>query len=695
MIRNCPILLVAAVLVAQQTPSGDNTPLFRTGTQLVLEMVSAKDKNGKAIEGLKAEDFRVTENGVPQAVAFVDYQNVDNVGSVAAVPTPTDKDALRTFRNSIAPELPGDTRYRNRRLLALYFDLTSMPPADQYRAIDAARRFFKEHLTPNDAVAILAFDGGSVHVFHDFTSDRNELQWGLNALISSQSEKADSTAGDDSDSDTGSAFGQDDAEFNVFNTDRQLAALQTAVNMMKGIRERKSLIYFSSGVQLSGITNQAQLRSTTNAALRANVALYPVDSRGLIARPPLGDATQGSPGGIGMYSATAAVAGVNNLQRSQDTLYSLAADSGGKALLDNNNLELGITNAQAASSGYYVLGYYTTNTALDGKYRRVNITLKEVSAKLEYRQGYFAGKQFAKFTAADKERQLEEALMLQQPLTDLTIAVEVNYFQLNRAEYYVPTALKIPGSELALARRRGADHTVIDFIGEIKDEYGVTIQNIRDKVDVKLTEQTAAELAGRPVEYDSGYTLLPGNYVLKVLARDEETGRIGTCIAKFRVPNLNPSTTKDNGRLAISSVVLSGQRIPVESALYTVGKDKALKLQSANPLVANGQKLLPSVTRVFSRARELFVFLQAYQQNQDAPSPLISYVSFFRDGRKVMDSQPVRFIPSGGNQLRTVDLRFEIAMGGLNPGRYDCEVSVLNARDGKSAFWRAPIYVTR
>jgi len=92
---------------------------------------------------------------------------------------------------------------------------------------------------------------------------------------------------------------------------------------------------------------------------------------------------------------------------------------GRKALLDVNDLGRGILNAQEALSSYYIIGYYTTNSALDGKFRRVKIALKEItSAKLDYRQGYFGGKEFNKFTAADKERQLEEALMLGDPITD-------------------------------------------------------------------------------------------------------------------------------------------------------------------------------------------------------------------------------------------------------------------------------------
>ncbi len=189
-------------------------------------------------------------------------------------------------------------------------------------------------------------------------------------------------------------------------------------------------------------------------------------------------------------------------------MFALAADTGGKALLDNNDLAKGIVQAQNSVSSYYILGYYATNTALDGKFRRIKISLNGgLSATLDYRQGYFAGKTFGKFTTAEKERQLEDALMLGDPITELTIAMEIDYFQLNRAEYFVPVVVKIPGRELALARKGGAERTLIDFIGEMKDDYGSTIQNVRDKADIKLSGETAAKLAKRPIEYDTGFTL--------------------------------------------------------------------------------------------------------------------------------------------------------------------------------------------
>ena len=461
------------------------------------------------------------------------------------------------------------------------------------RAYSGAQKFLGEEMRTPDLIAVMAFEGGAVRVKQDFTNNREVLDDVLRRLV--YGEDLDGDGIPDQATDTGTAFGQDDREFNLLNTDRQLSALQTAANMLRALPEQKALVYFASGLRLNGADNQAQLRATTNAAIRANVSIFPVDARGLVASAPLGDATRQSPGGVGAFSGRLAENALTGLQRSQDTLYSLAKDTGGAALLDNNDLSRGIRQAADAITSYYVVGYYSSQTALDGKFHRVKVSLRPgLTAELTYRQGYFAEKEFTRFTAADKERQLEEALMLENPVTDITIAMEVNFFQLNRAEYFVPVSIKIPGSELALASRRGAQRTQIDFIGEIKDDYGITIQNVRDKLDIRLSDQTAAELAGRPVQYDTGFTLLPGKYVIKILARDSETGRIGTYLNAFTIPNLN----REEQRLPTSSVVLGSQKVPLNDAIFTVAKNAALNV---NPLVAGGEKLVPSVTRVFSR----------------------------------------------------------------------------------------------
>jgi VWFA-related protein len=260
-------------------------------------------------------------------------------------------------------------------LLALYFDMTAMPPTDQMRALAAAEKFVRTQMTAADLVAIMRYQGGSVDVVQDFTGDRNRLLSILETLIVGEGQGSVESVDDASSADTGAAFGQDDSEFNIFTNDRQLSALQTAAKMLGSLSEKKSLVYFASGMRLHGLDNLAQLHATVDAAVRSGVSFWPIDARGLVAEAPLGDATQGSPGNVGMYSGTAAQAVTTQFQQSQDTLYSLGADTGGKALFDNNDLTRGIVQAQRAIEDYYIVGYYTTNTTQNGHFRHVKISV--------------------------------------------------------------------------------------------------------------------------------------------------------------------------------------------------------------------------------------------------------------------------------------------------------------------------------
>ncbi|HEY2470354.1 MAG TPA: VWA domain-containing protein [Terracidiphilus sp.] len=717
--RKLAAFLLALTFVSSSTAQqiGQNRPAdaqdnftMTVKVQLVVEAVVVRDKQGNPIRGLTAKDFTITEDNVPQTIKFCEHQDL----AETAKPLPPSKRAdenvkiyKQLAREKIAPETMENERYKNRRLLALYFDMSAMMPADQLRALQAAEQFIRTQMTSVDLVSILRYNSGSVDILQDFTNDRDRLLSILETLIIGEGQDSAEDVSDASSSDTGAAFGQDDSEFNIFNTDRQLSALQTAAKMLGNLNEKKSLIYFAGGMRLNGVDNQAQLHATVDAAIKAGVSFWPIDARGLIAEAPLGDATQGSQGNQGVYTGAAASAVTVALKSSQDTLYSLAADTGGKALLDTNDLDRGIVNAQDAISDYYILGYYTTNPAKNGRFRRVKISLNQsLEAKLDYRQGYYADKEFSKFTAVDKERQLEDALMLEDPITELSIAMEIDHFQLNRAEYFVPIVVKIPGRELALAKRGGAEHTLIDFVGEIKDLVGgTTVSNVRDFVNIKLSDSTAAELAHRPIEYDTGFTLLPGKYMIKFLARDDETGRIGTYQTTFIIPNLN----KEDKRIAISSVVLSSQRVELKDAIYDAAKAKdRAKDDAVNPLVQGGRKLVPSVTRVFNQNRDIYVFLQAYkpsaglggaatpQASAPPPAPpLMAFITLYANGSEAFKSQPIAVTPNPATRLGVTPLNFNVSAANLKPGEYECQVTVLDPATSKAAFWRAPIVISQ
>jgi VWFA-related protein len=695
-------LLAANTLLPQQKPQQAKTPqqaaqasnkpyTFGINVNTVMEAVSVKDKNGKPIEGLTAKDFVVTEDNVPQTITFCDYQKMEDnvlpsIDVPKAPPITAEKEKPKVeslTRTEIMPEAPGDLKYRNRRLLALYFDLTAMPPTDQFRAFDAADKFISKEMKTADLMAIIKYDGEATRVLVDFTDKRDDLLGAINKMAIAD-EGLDEVNTDADAADTGSAFGEDDSEFNLFNTNRQLAALQNAIKMLGSLNEKKVLVYFASGLQLNGIDNQAQYQATTNAAAKANTVIFTIDARGLVALAPMGNATQGSPGGAAMFNGGGSLSQTTRFQASQDTLYGLATDTGGKALLDNNDLSMGVEQAEASVSDYYLIGYNTTNGKLDGKMRRIKISLKEdTTAKLDYRQVYFANKTWDKFNTSDKDRQLQDALMMGDPMTEIDLSLQVNYFQLNSAEYFTGIAMKVPGSELALARKGGAERTTIDLIGEVKDEYGSTVGNIRDHVDRKISEETAQQLQKMPIEWDTNLVLLPGKYVIKVLARDDETGRIGTYIKNFVIPNLNKELTK----VPMSSVVLGSQRINMKTdALYTSkNQDKG---PSVNPLIQDGIKLMPSINNVFSRNRDLYVFLQAYEKGADTQRPLVAFVTFYRGQAKAFETPPLSVADGMDPKSKAVSMRFSLALSKLPPGKYDCQVTVVDPTTQKVDFWK-------
>ena len=687
------ILLLAVARLGAQAPQapaqgGDQQPVFRSSTRLVVQNVYVKDRAGNPIQGLTAKDFTVFEENQRQEIAFVEFQRIatDLAGDVPEPPAADPaRDAAaaagvqRAVNLEIATPPAGSIKYQNRRLLVMYFDQSSMPLADQLRSYENARKFLDRQMAVSDLVAVMTFSNSILRVRQDFTDNRATLREVIDTLQIGDDLNGDGLP------DSGDSGG--DSEFSVFNTDRQLSALQTAVNMFRALPEQKTLVYFGSGLRLNPSDNQAQLSATKNAAIRANVTINPVDARGLMASAPLGDATRASSGSAGsLFGGTSASAS----QASQDTLFSLARDTGGTATFDSNDLALGIVRAAQTVTDYYIVAYYSTRTETDGKFRRVRVEVPQaLEARLSYRQGYYGDKSFANFNNVDRERQLEEAFTLEDPITEITIAMELNYFLLSRAEYYVPVSMKIPGSELNIARSRGAATTRIDFIGEIKDEYGITIQNIRDSITVRLSDADAQQLARRPIQYENGYVLLPGKYVIKVLARDTTTGRIGTYQTPFVVPNL----MREKQQAAISSVVLSSQRVALGDELFTVRQDA--DVAALNPLVVDGQKLLPSVTRVFSKSRDLLVYLEAYQRDTTAAAarPVVAVLSLYRGDEKVFETSPLPVIGGMHPKSKAVPVRVSVPLASIEPGRYDCQITVLDPGTQQAAFWRMPIAI--
>jgi len=692
------ILSMSMLSAQQQTPpqppQDEAPPTFKSTSNLVIVNVTVKEKGGKMNEGLKKEDFIILEDGKPQTIAVFDLEKLGNDALPTLEPEPkvlktrdkTEPAKTETPAKEKDPN-PAQLRHQDKRLLAMFFDFSTMQPAEQIRAKDAALKFIRTQMTGSDLVSILTYSN-RIRVLEEFTDDRQRLIDTINAFrVGESSEMAESTVNTD-DADDNGGFSADDTEFNIFNTDRKLSALESAAKRLAMYPEKKALIYFSSGISKNGNDNQSQINATINAAVRSNVSFWPIDARGLVASAPAGDASTASPRGTAVFTGSTQKSQRDQFNGQQETLFTLAADTGGKVMLDNNDLALGIKQAQESTTSYYLIGYYSTNVELNGKYRRIKVQLKnDLKASLDYRNGYYAGKEFRKFTASDKERQLEEALALGDPVTDLPLAIEVDYFRAGKGQYIVPISVKIPGSFIELAKKGVKGTTEMDYIGQVFDAQGKLAGGVRDGIKVTLSDADAQALVKKSLQYDATLMLPPGNFKLKFLARENQTGKMGTYETKFRVPDLNQVSTSAR----LSSVVWSSQREPLSASAGAAEKDK--KVLAANPLVKEGSKLIPSISKVFRRDQKLYVYFEVYDPGVDPDRRLpnvAATLALYRGKTKVYESQPVRVMELAA-KAHSIPFQMQVALDKMPAGNYTGQVNVIDQTGKKFAFARSPL----
>jgi VWFA-related protein len=712
-------LILAALLLAGQS-SSQQPATFSTTANVVQVNVTVTSRDGKTISNLGKDDFLVYEDGKLQTVQSCDLQKLDTT-PLAPIPVPEKKLLTRPAGPpepvpQAAP--PTKEELRDRRLIVMLFDFSSMQPQEQIRAVDNAIRFLSTQMTASDMVSIMTFSS-SLKTVQDFTADRDLLTTTLRAFhVGTASDLASmATEGADSE-DISGQFVADETEFNIFNSDRKLAALEEAARTLMHYPEKKALVYISSGIQKTGVDNQSQLQATVNTAVRANVAFYPIDARGLSALPPGGDASQAAPVGSNLYSGAGQRSLMDSFHDSQETLDTLAADTGGKALLDSNDLTLGMSQVQKDISSYYMLTYASSNTAEDGRYRRIQVKLApragDLRAKLDYRQGYYAPTTFARMTGTNKEAQLQEALQSGNPVTDLPIAVEVDYFRLAKGKYFVPVSVRIPGSALAFRSKGAKAATELDFIGEIRDAHSREASAVRDTIPVKVATTTAGEVSRKQIQYDTGFTLTPGKYTLKFVARENGEGKVGTFETPFTVPDLGSGNL-----LRLSSVILSNQVQPLQEQI--AGAKNSKKLVAEDPLIdESGQKIVPNVTRVFRPGQKLFVYFELYDpgvaemafqgqrqgqgqsqrqgqaqsQNQGVSlASVTASIAFYQGDKKVLETPAIRANRLQAKRQGVIPLRLQTALKNLPAGQYVCQVNVIDQLGHKFAFPRSSIVV--
>ncbi len=666
--------------------SPNNKATIRSAVELVQVDVEVTDKNGKPVKALRQDQFAVSEDGKEQKISTFDFYDVEKIEKAEAA----DSAPVTIAIGSVAA--PEDIRQqvRDRRLIVLFFDLSSLQPQDLTRSTTAAKRFLHDQMSAADLVGVIAY-GNQLHVIADFTNDRDLLNRAVDAVIPGKesqlanlSDAAASGVETAVSEDTDAAFTADETEFNVFNTDRKLAAVQSVADLLREIPGKKSVIQFTSGITQTGEDNRSQLRATTDAANRANVSIYTVDSRGLMAEIPGGDASSGAATGNSMYSGASVFHQSDAREDSRETLATLATDTGGRSFFDLGDLGQAFQSVQADTAGYYLVGYYSSNTAHDGRWRGIRVRLNGVpGARVRFREGYYAPKDFGIFTTEDRERQLEDAMKSETPTVELPVAVETSYFRLENNQIFVPISAKLASSALQWAEKSNRRQVEFDFAAEVRDARSNRVAGaLRDTVTIRLDTERFQQVQQNALVYQGGIILAPGDYKLKFLARENETGRIGTFEDEIKLPAKTPD------RLQLSSVVLSSQVMELQknSEVQTKGFAPDAKLK-VTPLDVAGQRIIPSVTRVFTSQQMLYIFFQAYVPEKTDPNNLRAGLEFFRGGAHV-NQTPMVAPTQVDEKTRTASFRISLPLADVAAGRYTVEAVVVEAGGAQAAFGR-------
>ncbi|MGA2430076.1 MAG: VWA domain-containing protein, partial [Candidatus Acidiferrum sp.] len=537
-------------------------------SELVLVNVVVRDKKGNLVRGLKKEDFTLTEDNKRQEISTFDYENVDELATAgAAEATATGTAATGGLLHA---SNAGALDARDRRLMLFFFDFSAMDPEQIERAVDAAKKFVNTKMLPADMIALVSLST-NMRVDLDFTTDKAKVLTILSAYTSSQGQGFDAGLEGSAEGtpESGGSYTPDDTDYNTFTADRKLLALQSLTQSLGKISQKKSIIYFSNGITQSGVDNQSALRAATASAVRNNVSIYPLDVRGLQAFPPGGEAQNASLHGQSAYNGNAVFNDLNGNANSQDTLSTLADDTGGKAFFDDNDFSGVFSQVQKDTSAYYVLGFTSTNPAKDGHFRHLKVQLNRQDVKLEFRPGYYAGRDFQHLNRTDREQQLDDELDAQLPQTDVAVYAGAHYFRQDDSHYYLGVSLVIPGSQIPFVQAKDKDNATIDVIGEVLANGKLPVGHQRDTV--KLALDSTQQVRRKNVQYNTGFVLAPGSYHLKFVVRENQSGRMGSFETDVQIPDLRKVP------LRMSSVVLASQRVPATNN----------KAKGPHPLIQN------------------------------------------------------------------------------------------------------------
>jgi VWFA-related protein len=671
---------------AAQAPPAPPATLPAVRTELVQLDVTVNDKEGHNVGGLTARDFLLIEDGRAQALSHFAVGGRPALESAGAAPVPNATQAA-------APASPPPPSTPRGRYLVLVVDDLHTGQQDLPQAQKAMRRFVRTQISGDDKVAVIT-TSGSGGVSQDFTSDPDTLvkaiarvrsrydpveALGRPYLTEYQAELID--RGDVQALRVATQellqiddyMGEDLAKTQAYNQARRVVvevrqrsarALEVIESVVRGLAKlegRKVVVLVSDGF-LIGLgapeTSAFDVRKITDAATRAGVVLYALDSRGLVAEPPGGDASFRGP------AVLTAPGGRQDLQDQsieamRQGMNALATDTGGFLVKNSNDLDEGLGRILRDNQAYYLLAYEPTNTARDGRFRKIQVRVRgRPELKVRTRSGYFAPdeKQAAGIALdpeARREREMGQALGSLFPLPDLPLALSADFIAMPPQGPQAVLKIHVDLRNVPFQQNDGRYRAELEIVGAVYDEGGKLVGEIAgEKAALNLTPESYLSTIAEGMNLMRSVPLSPGQYQVRLAARESSRSLLGSASQWVDIPDI------DAQPLTLSSVFLLAD-VPVKAS------------PGAKPDAGQERALVDvQMEKVFRAGQGLHYVVQLYTPAQGRPGAVTLQAQVWR-GSKLVGVTPKHELADTTGVRKWSE---RIALDAFAPGDYELRV---------------------
>ena len=671
---------------SQQTSpqSNDGDEVVTVTTNLVQVDAVVTDKNGDAVTDLTSADFEITEDGKPQPITNFSYVSLTPPPSAASAPVAEVK-TKDTKNAAPAPSfrtLPGGAQ----RTIAFVASDLSPLSADTTRA--ALKRYVDEMMQPNDLAGIFRISGGA-GALQQFTSDKRQLHRAISkvrylprggdpgdALDAARSDYTVKAPRGESlslgartfeDARTREQRGRDDSNIRGIFDDVQLAVLFFLVNDLQKLPGRKAIVLFSNGIELRDSRTLDRLNFLIDLANRASVTIYTMDARGVIVPGGINAEDEVLPDGTGSLRQRRS----DFVFHSRNGLFYLANETGGLFKFDSNDLSIGLRSVLKDQSGYYLIGYrpseQTFARAAD-KFRRIKVSVKRPGLRVRSRSGFFGTTdKLIQQQPRTGDKQLYAVLASPLAASGIRLRLTSLHGKPPGGEAFTRALLHINPQDISFTEEGGGQKKIsLDVAAVTFRNDSKILEEFTRAHTVRVNDETHRHIARHGLAYAIDVPAKEaGAYQLRVVVRDNSSGRIGSASEFIEVPRPGRDET------TISSIFLRD----LKDALTPVAP---VKISGENALSPVASLSAPAL-RVFKVGDTLSYGYWVYNappRDAKKQRQLTAQVRLFRDGEIIFTRQEEKLVNQQPDPNQFSDQGFFKLTPQTSPGEYTLQVIV-------------------